>query len=155
MGGRVCSTANYVTACQIGTTPACVWGYGPYGSACTTAAIAGTKFCNLGVSYDSNAVAAGDQDQLQPTDSSVLLNCYADWSGLLGNTGVATTMHDITGNVREITKSAANVYPLMGGSFLNDSEVGAACGLGAFVADGAARLEDTGFRCCFDQDPTQ
>ena len=154
MGGRVCTTANYTSACQVGTTPACTWGYGPYGVACTSAAIAGTKFCNLGLSYDSNPGATGDQDALLVTDSSALLNCYADWTGVLGNSGASATMHDLTGNVREITKSAANVYPLMGGSYLNDSETGAVCGLSSFVADGAARLEDTGFRCCFDQDPT-
>ena len=62
-------------------------------------------------------VTAGDQDGLLVTASGSLQNCYADWSGLLGNTTTNNKIFDITGNLREITKSAtAGSYNLMGGA---------------------------------------
>ena len=60
---------------------------------------------------------------------------------------------DITGNLREVTKSAANVYPLMGGAFSSDAETGAECNFSFFSVDQTFKLYDTGFRCCFSVDP--
>ena len=91
-------------------------------------------------------------DGLLVTGSGALTNCYADWSALLGN--VNTKIFDITGNLREITKSAANTYPLMGGAFDTQDENGAACGFTFYTVDNTFKFFDTGFRCCFSQDPT-
>ena len=96
---------------------------------------------------------AGDQDGLLPTASANLKNCYADWSSLQGNSSVSNKLMDLTGNLRELTKSAANTYPLMGGSYLTTSEASAACGFSAYTVNQYFRLHDVGFRCCFTADP--
>ena len=83
-----------------------------------------------------------------------LQNCWADWSALQGNTAATNKLFDITGNLREITKQAANDYPLMGGAFNSASEDGAACGFTFYTVDQNFKLFDTGFRCCFSANPT-
>src|SRR5690606_29522401 len=45
MGGFVCDTADYITACE--TPQLCDWGYNPRGAACQSVSTA-SKFCNLG-----------------------------------------------------------------------------------------------------------
>jgi hypothetical protein len=42
----------------------------------------------------------------------------------------------------------------MGGAFNNSSEDAAACDYDFYVVDNSYQLHDTGFRCCFDADPT-
>ena len=44
-------------------------------------------------------------------------------------------------------------YPLLGGSYRSVSEAGALCSYQFFKVSGDFRLFDSGFRCCFDQDP--
>ncbi len=151
LGGTVCSTATWQTACQ--ATIPCTWGYAPRGASCTSS-YTGSKYCNLGPSFDFNTSVAGDQDGLLPTASPALLNCWADWNGLQGNLAAYNNIRDITGNLREITKSAANVYPLMGGAFNTATENGATCGFSFYSVDQNFKLFDTGFRCCFSVDPT-
>ncbi|MBK8253476.1 MAG: hypothetical protein IPK82_12515 [Polyangiaceae bacterium] len=152
MGGFVCSTAQWQTACQ--ATIPCTWGFNPRGAACTSAATS-TKKCNVGPTYDFDTGTAGDQDGLLPTASSVLLpNCWADWSNLQGNVAATNKVFDITGNLREITKQAANDYRLMGGAFNTGSESGATCGFTFYSVTQTFKFFDTGFRCCFSSDPT-
>jgi hypothetical protein len=150
MGGGLCTTAQFQTACN--ATASCQWGYNPRGTACTTS-FTGSKFCNLGPSYDF-AAASGDQDGLLTTASSALQSCSADWSSLQGNTASTNKIFDLTGNLREITKESASVYKLMGGAFSNDSEAGAACGFTFYAVNNTFQFYDTGFRCCFTSDPT-
>jgi hypothetical protein len=152
MGGFVCATSDYQTACQ--ATMGCSWGYNPRGAACTAAATA-SKRCNLGPTYDFNAGTAGDQDGLLPTASPLLQSCWADWSGLEGNSTSTNKVFDVTGNLREVTKSGTNTYPLMGGSYLSGVESGASCPFASLVVDEAFASRDTGFRCCFSADPAQ
>jgi hypothetical protein len=152
MGGRVCNLSDWQTACQANTN--CTWGYNPRGSACTSASTT-TKRCNLGA-FDFLPGTAGDQDGLLPTasnTSTLLPNCWADWSGLQGNATADNKIYDITGNLREITKQATNTYTLMGGSFVTNSDDGAACGFTFYTTDQNFSLYDVGFRCCFTQDP--
>jgi hypothetical protein len=151
MGGFVCATADWTSACQ--ATQPCNWGYSPRGATCTSTYTA-TKFCNLGPSFDFNALLAGDQDGLLPTGSSLLQNCWADWSNLQGNTAATNKIFDLTGNLREITKSAANTYPLMGGAFNTGDAGGATCSFSFYTVDQTFKLYDLGFRCCFGLDPT-
>ena len=151
MGGTVCSTASWQTACQ--ATAGCTWGYNPRGAACTSTYTA-SKYCNLGPSFDFSPGIAGDQDGLLVTGSAALQNCWGDWSGLQGNTATTNKLFDVTGNLREITKSAANVYPLMGGAFDSADPSGAACGFSFYSVDQSFQLFDLGFRCCFSSDPT-
>ncbi|MEM6787640.1 MAG: MopE-related protein [Myxococcota bacterium] len=147
IGGFICDVTDYLQACE---TPAgCTWGYAPRGPACDAPADA-TKFCNLGA-YDFDTSVAGDQDGLLPTGASELQNCGADWSGLFFNT--EPTVFDITGNLREVTKEATDLYPLMGGAYNTPSEFGATCSFDFYVVDESFRLLDTGFRCCFSSDP--
>jgi hypothetical protein len=151
LGGFVCSTANAVTACN---PSACTWGYAPRGAAtCATPANA-SKFCNLGDTFDSSLGAAGDQDAVLVTGSGALQSCWADWSGLQGNTAATNRILDLTGNLREITKTATNVYTLIGGSFLSDDEDAGICDIGYWLVDQDHLSRETGFRCCFNQDPT-
>ncbi|HYC54269.1 MAG TPA: putative metal-binding motif-containing protein, partial [Candidatus Binatia bacterium] len=154
MGGAICTVSQWQSACT--TNPpsgvTCRWGYNPRGSSCT-ATRNGSKFCNI-APYDFSGAADGDQDGLLPTASASLQNCWADWSGLLGNTGSSAKISDVTGNVREITKEATNVYRLMGGGFSGDSEDGSECGFTFYGVDQFFKYFDTGFRCCFTSDPT-
>jgi hypothetical protein len=152
IGGALCTVSQWQQACQ--ATASCVWGYTPRGAACTTASIAGTKYCNLGSTYDSSA-AAGEQDALLEAGSVSLAACSSDWSSLLGNTGANDQVLDMTGNARELVKVATNVYALAGGSFLNDSEQGATCTNFTWQVDQSYQYGDVGFRCCFSSDPTQ
>jgi hypothetical protein len=150
MGGFVCSTADWNTTCA---TPAiCTWGYNPRGVACTTT-YTSSKYCNLGP-YDFNPGQAGDQDGLLATGSAFVQNCWADWSGLQGNTTLTNKVFDITGNLREITKTSANVYPVMGGAFSTSEPSGATCQFTFSTVDQNFKLFDLGFRCCFASDPT-
>jgi hypothetical protein len=48
-----------------------------------------------------------------------------------------------------------SVYPLVGGSYTTDSDAGATCTFEFYKVDGGFQLFDTGFRCCFDADPTK
>jgi hypothetical protein len=156
MGGHTCAPTEWQTACQAKTAPAttCTYGYGPAGAACT-AGFTGTTFCNLGVSFDFDLATPGIQNGLLPTASSALQNCYADWTGALGNTAnVNDRVFDMTGNLREVTKAAVNQYTLMGGAFDSTAESGAACNFTFYNVDQNFEFLDTGFRCCFSQDPT-
>jgi hypothetical protein len=156
MGGRLCTTPEWQTACTTnppsGTT--CTWGYNTRGVECTSGFTAGTKLCNLGASFDFDGATPGVQSGLLVTGSSAVKNCWADWSGLLGNSVTTNKIADITGNLREITKSAASTYPLMGGAFNTQSEAGAACSFSFYTVDPSFQLFDLGYRCCFSADPT-
>ncbi len=154
LGGHVCSMADWQTACRAGNN--CDWGYNPNTSACRSESTS-SKYCNLGP-FDYDQTSGGDQDGLLPTHSSCgiqpcLLNCYADWGGTTGNPAVAG-IYDITGNLREITNNGGT-YVLMGGSFLSGSEYGASCDNDFYAVDDELQAFDTGFRCCFNADPTQ
>jgi hypothetical protein len=46
-------------------------------------------------------------------------------------------------------------YPLMGGSYATIGENGALCDFDFYKVTSGFKLYDTGFRCCFDSDPTQ
>ncbi|MBI5548628.1 MAG: hypothetical protein HY901_32505 [Deltaproteobacteria bacterium] len=157
MGGALCTMAQYQTACRPNApSSACLWGYNPRGaagSACATDYVAGTKFCNLGPSYDFGPMTAGDQDGLLPTASSALANCWADWSSLQGNTASTNKIFDLTGNLREITKNGAS-YAVMGGAFVSQVSNGASCSFTSYSASATFQLYDAGFRCCFTSDPT-
>jgi hypothetical protein len=172
MGGHLCTTTEWQTACKTSPPGAttCAWGYAPNGAACTTALggsaaippttypvpfpTTGAKYCNLGPTFDFNTTSSGDQDGLLVTGSAALKNCYADWTLLLGNGLTSGKIFDITGNLREITKQAANTYPLMGGAFDTQDESGAACNFTFYTTDQSFQLYDLGFRCCFTADPT-
>ncbi len=205
MGGRVCTATDWVTACKAKNNT-CTWGYAPDGATCTSGFVAGTKFCNLGLSFDSSP-SPGVQNDILPTASSLLQNCYADWSN--ANNPVNNKIFDITGNLREVTRlcqadqtscsannqccsnrcfnstctcksnaqaCASNVeccsgtcsgglcsgngspnpgtYTLYGGAFLSQDESGATCNFDFYNVDRNFKFFDTGFRCCFSQDPT-
>jgi hypothetical protein len=143
LGGHVCTVADWQTACRVNNS--CLWGYDPIG-ACKTGynPVTQTTFCNLGVSY---------QGGLLSTASSNLKHCSSDWSSLQGNPA-STGIFDITGNLREITRSSITDYRLMGGAFNTDSELGATCDFSFYSVVSGFRLFDTGFRCCFASDPS-
>ena len=167
MGGRLCTLTDWQTACRTNppSSTTCQWGYAPLGASCTTALgppyampfpTSGSKYCNLGATYDFSA-ATGDQDGLLPTGSSLLKNCWADWTGLLSNGTTSGKIFDITGNLREITKDTSAtpaVYRLMGGAFDTPDEAGATCNFTFYTTDQGFQLYDLGFRCCFTSDPT-
>ena len=151
-GGSICSLTQWRDTCHVVAdmvNPDCIWGYSSIGSPCTTS-YTGSKFCNLGPSYDFNSVLAGDQDGLLPTGSPFLQNCQAPWTGLLGNT---SGVFDMTGNLREITRLNATTYTLMGGAFNSSSEAGSSCDFTFYNVDNEFKFFDTGFRCCFTTNP--
>jgi hypothetical protein len=149
-GGRLCSLADWQTACHIDVP--CTRGYAPRGAACTTDATS-TKYCNIGAfDFDGNG-SNGDQNGLLPTASSALQNCWADWSGLQSNLASHSDIRDIMGNLREATKNGS-LYTLMGGAFNTQTEDGASCDFTFFTVDSSFKLFDMGFRCCFDANPS-
>jgi hypothetical protein len=152
MGGALCTASEYQTACQ--PSASCLWGYAPRGaagSACASGFNA-DKYCNLQPSYDANNAQSGDQDGLLTTNDPDLLNCWADWSGLQGNTS-NDKIFDLTGNVRELTVNAVGDYRLMGGAYDHRIDSGATCSYNLLRVDAAYKHQDTGFRCCFSADP--
>ncbi len=157
MGGFVCSTANWTTACQ-SPSGTCQWGYGSNCSTSPATLTAGdgtvyydtskSPYCNLGL-YDFDQTAgAPNADGLLPSMSGSLQGCFANWAG-------AGNIFDITGNLKEITKRGANDYPVMGGAFSTQSDDGAACTFTFASVPSTFKFFDTGFRCCFSSDPTQ
>jgi hypothetical protein len=151
-GGRLCTTGELQSACA--ATASCTWGYNPRGAACTTP-FTGSKYCNLAPSHDSDSTAAGDQDDPLATGSPALLECWADWSGLQGNSSATDKVFDITGNLREITRQAASDYRLMGGAFDSGVDAGSACAVTTFQTGSTFQSSATGFRCCYTSDPGQ
>ncbi|NUP05533.1 MAG: hypothetical protein HOW73_05685 [Polyangiaceae bacterium] len=155
-GGQLCSTTLWRNACHV--TPIsgndCLFGYGPDGTACRSVATA-SKFCNIGPSYDFNSGVAGDQDGLLPTQFLLGNSCYSPWQGLQNNpNNDSGRLFDITGNLREITKTNATTYTLMGGAFNTQAENGASCDFTFYAVDDEYKFFDTGFRCCFTTNPT-
>ena len=119
------------------------------GAACTTVASAPTS-CNL-LDFDFSTSLAGDQSGLLPGGSSLLAGCGADFSGLYGD--ATAQVRDITGNLREIVlDDGVGTYRLMGGGF-GTSESGATCDFTFYAVAPTYQLDDTGLRCCFDEDP--
>jgi Putative metal-binding motif len=142
MGGKLCSTSDWQTACTAGQS--CTWGYSPT-SACKSPYTTST-FCNIAPAFDFDPATAGDQDGLLVTGSSTVKSCSADW-------GAAGKLFDMTGNLREITKSAPKTYPLMGGGFKTVDDAGATCSFSFYTVNENFQLFDLGFRCCFTSDP--
>jgi hypothetical protein len=140
MGGFICSTPNWTTACQAGG--GCTYGYA---TGCTAPAnYTSGPFCNLGP-FDYDGVAGPPNvDNVLVTKSSRLNQC-----------STSTNLFDITGNLREITKRATEDYPLMGGAFNTATESGAACDFAYYSVPSTLKLYDTGFRCCFSSNPGQ
>jgi hypothetical protein len=161
VGGRICTTAEWSGMCKPAAN--CTLGYAPRtGPAnCTMLgdyASPSARICNIGP-YDFNTSTGGVQNGLLPTaymggdpDRPTLINCGSDWGGLQGNSA-GTRLFDTLGNLREITQNGAN-YSLMGGAFNTDDEGGAMCDFTFFTVGDDFALLDTGFRCCFDEDPT-
>ncbi len=159
MGGSICDlNTQWKTACEAGS--ACKWGYSPAGAACTSTFTA-SKFCNLGSTYDF-VPGGDDQDALLPTASMNLLNCAADWLNKPAgspNPAASAKLFDITGNLRELTitvdpGTGQTVFKPMGGSFVTQTEEGARCDFTFYTVDQSFKFFDTGFRCCFTQNPT-
>jgi hypothetical protein len=159
VGGHICTPTEWRTACHA-KSQSCVWGYGPSGAACTAGFLPNPpsnpgKFCNLAPSYDSDPLTVGNQDGVLPTGSPLLSQCFADWTGTLGNQAPSDKVYDITGNLREITSISSGVYNLLGGAFDSQDETGSSCDFTFYTVDSTFKFYDTGFRCCFSADPTQ
>jgi Putative metal-binding motif len=151
IGGHACSLTEWQTSCRAYNN--CVWGYATRASGCKLPSTA-SKYCNLATSYDSDPAKAGDQDALLPTGSPLLAGCYVDMSGIFSNTPATNKIFDMTGNLREIVTIGTNQYNLMGGAFDAQSEAGATCDFTFYAVDDKFKFFDTGFRCCFSQDPS-
>jgi hypothetical protein len=159
MGGTICATPNWTTACQAGSN--CRWGYYSNCSAspATSTAPDGTiyyntaqsPYCNLGLFDFDGAPGAPNRDGLLVTQSGALKNCLANYGTSGGN---PFGLFDLTGNLKEITKRGPNDYPLMGGAFSTQSDLGAECDFDFYSVPTSFKLYDAGFRCCFATDPT-
>ena len=144
IGGFICPTTNWKTACQAGA--GCTWGYV---TSCNSGQD-GSRYCNL-AAFDYDPQTSGVQHGLLPVgevcgSQPCLENCWADW----GSNG---DIFDITGNLREITRESANTFPLLGGAFNSSLESSAVCDFDFYVVGSEFALYDTGFRCCFDKNP--
>ena len=93
--------------------------------------------CNVD-DYDTDAVAAGDQDGILP--AGALASCYAEQG--------ANDAYDMTGNVKEWTAArAAGQNPLRGGAS-NNEVPGSSCQINFTLANDAFFFPNVGFRCC-------
>jgi hypothetical protein len=89
--------------------------------------------------YDTDAVAAGDQDDTLPTGS--LASCFANGPG-------ANDAFDMSGNVKEWTAArAAGQNPIRGGA-ANTPVTGTTCQLDFTLADNTFFFPNVGFCCC-------
>jgi formylglycine-generating enzyme required for sulfatase activity len=138
-GGRLCTLAEWQNACRAQST--CTWGYA---TGCTAPAnYGGGPFCNL---HGFDFVSGGSLDDgLLPTRSSRLNNCSSRYN--------TSNIYDITGNLREIVRNGS-AFTLMGGAFNTVAEAGATCDFSFYSVSNNFRLYDTGFRCCFTQNPS-
>ena len=129
-GMQLCSAAQWERACAGDSAQAY-----PYGAAYAA------QTCN-GVDYDTDALAAGNQDAALPTGA--LAQCQRTWGG--------ATVSDLSGNLWEWTSDDisrardGSVRGLRGGSFGNVSG-GLTC---QFVnaTPANAHRDNVGFRCC-------
>jgi len=159
MGGSVCQYVNdWRRACRVQPrTPDCTWGYNPstggVGGPCVTTFTPTTKYCNIAPAFDFDLGVAGDQDGLLPTGDLAGEGCFADWLGLPGNPATDDSIFDITGNLREIVLDGAQ-YRVVGGAFNTQTESGATCDFDFYAVQPTFKFFDTGFRCCFDVDPS-
>jgi len=152
-GGRLCTIADWQTACH--ANQACTYGYAPRANCDSPGNYnTGNPSCNIGPFDTDGNPLNGKQSAVLPTADPSLNNCFADWSGLQGNTTARGSIFDMMGNLREITSNGAT-YTLMGGAFTSAAESGATCDFSFFNVNDTFKLYDAGFRCCFDADPTQ
>lgn len=143
MNGRLCSLTEWRKACWSSNT--CVYGYSPATLAACGQAADSARYCNI-------VGSPGVQFSIIPTGRLSTSSCGADWTHVPGNTGNATRVWDITGNLFEIVTNGAGVYAMVGGSF-KTNERGTQCRVSQAITS-TQRLADLGFRCCFDSDPT-
>jgi len=94
--------------------------------------------CN-GDPFDTDAVAAGDQDGI--VAAGAMGSCFAN--------GAATAdAFDMSGNVKEWTQArVAGQNPIRGGASNNETS-GLTCGLNFTLADDQFFFPNVGFRCC-------
>lgn len=134
VGGRLCTEAEWQTACETAAATPCEW------STATDCTTYQPVACN-GKDYDFDPTKPDDQDGLMPTGS--FPQCYADW-------GAAGQVFDLSGNAKEWTAArAAGINPLRGGSYNNEAG-GLTCQYDFVVADDTFLFENVGFRCCRD-----
>jgi hypothetical protein len=161
MGGFVCDyDTDWYRACSVEPrTPDCTWGYNPSTTAACTTSDTTTKYCNIASAFDFDGGIAGDQDGLLPTGNlggqsgGTNRDCFADWNGLLGNPNSDDAVYDITGNLREIVLDGAQ-FRVVGGAFNTQAESGATCAFDFYAVPDDFKFFDTGFRCCFDENPS-
>ncbi|MBA3465057.1 MAG: hypothetical protein H0T46_34305 [Deltaproteobacteria bacterium] len=89
--------------------------------------------------FDTDPVAAGDQDGIVPTGS--LPACFANQTG-------TNDAFDMSGNVKEWTQArGSGQNPLRGGAS-NNEVPGTTCSLNFTLANDAFFFPNVGFRCC-------
>jgi hypothetical protein len=142
MGGRLCSLTEWRKACWSSIT--CVYGYSPATVATCGQVADSSRYCNI-------VGSPGMQNTIIPTATLSTSSCGADWTHVPANTGNATRVWDVTGNLFEIVTNGA-AYAMVGGSF-RTSERGTQCRVSQAITS-TQRFSDLGFRCCFDSDPT-
>src|SRR5262249_26286227 len=133
VGARLCTEAEWQSACETAASTPCTWAYG------TSCGTYQPNACN-GDDYDSDPMTPLDQDALRPTGS--FAQCYADW----GST--ANRIFDLSGNVKEWAQArTSGINPLRGGSY-NNTALGLTCAFDFTIADDNFVFPNVGFRCC-------
>ncbi len=144
MGGRLCSMTEWRAA--LATNASCLYSYSPAHPSTCQQSNTNTRYCNI----FGNA-GSGTAFTFMPTATLAPYACGADWSILSANTGNATAVWDMTGNLFEIVTNSA-AYAMVGGSF-RTSERGTQRDMYQTITS-TQRFSDLGFRCCFDSNPT-
>jgi hypothetical protein len=151
------------TSTELGTAPAT---YRLCGAALPNARRLAGLGCTVNADCCNNPVSCSGNGTCVRDIANEAANTYCKYSGAAPSCrarGVAcsatnqccdgeTCLGGVCGGPTTLTHTT---YPAMGGSYVSDSDLGAKCDFDAYKVGIDFKFHDTGFRCCYDTDPSK